>query len=74
MWQVLNAAVAICMEYKGRLKMSVSIADKRPIADGPQVNGLRCEYKSCPATSLMARDLERAETINQDSERFPNPE
>ena len=30
-WQVLKAAVVICIEYKGRLKMSVSIADK---ADG----------------------------------------
>ena len=29
-WQVLKAAVAICMEYKQRLQMRVSLADERP--------------------------------------------
>ncbi|XP_073237544.1 uncharacterized protein [Porites lutea] len=39
-WQVLKDAVALCMEYKRRLKMRASKADKRPLTvDGPQVNG-----------------------------------
>ena len=62
-WQVLKAAVAVCMEHKRRLKMRVSKADKGPLAvDGPQVKGRSRECESCPATSFMVRDLEQAET------------
>ena len=62
-WRVLKAAVAICMEYKRRLKMRVGIADKGPLAvDGPHVNGRSRECESPPATSLTVRDLEQAET------------
>ena len=62
-WQVLKAAVAVCMEYKRRLKMRVSIADKGPLGvDGPQVNGRSRECESCPATSFTVRDLEQTET------------
>ena len=61
-WQVLKAGVAVCMEYKRRLKMRISIADKGPLAvDGPQVNGRSRECESCPATSFMVRDLKQAE-------------
>ena len=50
------------MEYKRRLKMRISIADKGPLAvDGPQVNGRSRECESCPATSFMVRDLKQAE-------------
>ena len=39
-WQVFKAAVAVCIEYKRRLNMIVSIADRGPlVVDGPQVNG-----------------------------------
>lgn len=62
-WQVLKGAVALCMEYKRRLKMRASKADKRPVTvDGPQVNGRSRECEGCPATSFMVRDLEQAET------------
>ena len=62
-WQVLKAGVAVCMEYKRRLKMRISIADKGPLAvDGPQVNGRSRKCESCPATSFMVRDLGQAET------------
>ncbi|CAH3125725.1 unnamed protein product [Porites lobata] len=51
------------MEYKRRLKMRASKADKRPLTvDGPQVNGRSRECEGCPATSFMVRDLEQAET------------
>ena len=60
---MFKAAVAVCMEYKRRLQMRVSIADKGPLAvDGPQVNGRSRECERCPATSFMVRDLEQAET------------
>ena len=62
-WQVLKGAVALCMEYKRRLKMRASKTDKRPVTvDGPQVNGRSRECEGCPATSFMVRDLEQAET------------
>ena len=62
-WQVLKAAVAVCMGYKRRLRMRVSKADKGLLAvDGPQVNGRSHECESCPATSFMVRDLEQVET------------
>ena len=51
------------MDYKRRLKMRVSKADKGLLAvDGPRVNGRSRECESCPATSFMVRDLEQAET------------
>ena len=62
-WQVLKAGVAVCMEYKGRLKMRISIADKGPLAvDGRQDNGRSRECESYPAASFMVRDLEQTET------------
>ena len=43
--------------------MRASIADKGALAvDGPQVNGRSRKCESCPATSVMVRDLEQAET------------
>ena len=62
-WRVLKAAIAVCTEYKRRLKMRFSIADKGPLAvDGPQVNGCSRECDICPATLFMVRNLEQAET------------
>ena len=62
-WRVLKAAVAVCIEYRRRLKMRVGTADKGPLAvDGPHVNGRSRECESRSASSLTVRDLEQAET------------
>ena len=63
-WQVLKGAVALCMEYKRRLKMRASKADKRPVAvDGPRVDGRSRECEGCPATSS-------SETLNKQKQKF----
>ena len=61
-WQRLKTAVALCMEYKRRLRMSINTADRNPPVDqGPQINGRSCKADSCPATRIMVKDLEQAE-------------
>ena len=60
-WQRLKTAVALCMEYKRRLRMSINTADRNlPVDEGPQINGRRRKAESCPAR-IMVQDLEQAE-------------
>ena len=61
-WQRLKTAVALCMNYKRRLRMSVSTADKKtPVDESPRINGRSCKTESCPAAGIMVQDLEQAE-------------
>ena len=61
-WQALKTAVALCMEYKRRLRMSINTADRNlPVDEGPQTNGRSRKAESCPATRIMVQDLEQAE-------------
>ena len=61
-WQRLKTAVALCMEYKRRLKMNINTTDRNlPVDEGPQINGRSPKAESCPATRIMVQDLEQAE-------------
>ena len=64
-WQKLKTAVTICMEYKRRLRMSISTANTNlPVDEGPQINGRSRKARkarSFPATHIMVQDLEQAE-------------
>ena len=61
-WQRLKTAVALCMEYKRLLRMSINTANRNfQIDEGPQINGRSCKAKGCPATCIMVQDLEQAE-------------
>ena len=61
-WQRLKTAVALCREYKRRLKMSINTADKNlPVDEGPPIIGWSCKAESCPATRITVQDLEQAE-------------
>ena len=53
-WQGLKTAIALCMEYKRRLRMSINTADGNPLVDqGPQINRHSCKAKS----RIMVKDL-----------------
>ena len=61
-WQGLKTAVALHMEYKRRLRMSINTADeKTPVDESPRINGRSCKTESCPAAAIMVQDLEQAE-------------
>ena len=61
-WQRLKTVVALCIEYKWRLRMGINTADRNlPVDEGPQVNGQRRKAESCPATCIMVQDQEQAE-------------
>ena len=61
-WQRLKTAVALCMEYKRRLRMSINTADRTlPVDEGSQINGRSSKAESSPATRIMVQDLEQAE-------------
>ena len=61
-WQRLKTAVALCMEYKRRLKMSINTADRNlPVDEVPQKIGRSRKAESCPATRIMVQDLDQAE-------------
>lgn len=60
--QRLRTVVALCMEYKQRLRMSINTADRNLIVDeGPRINGRNRKAESCPAARIMVQDLEQAE-------------
>ena len=60
-WQRLKTAVALCMEYKRRLRMSITADWNPPVDEGPQINGRSRRAENCPATHIMVQDLEQAE-------------
>ena len=61
-WQRLKTAVALCMEYKRRLRMSINTANRNlQVDEGPKINGRSRKAKRCPATRIMVQDLEQAE-------------
>ena len=61
-WQRLKTTVALCMEYKRRLKMSINTADRNlSVDEGPPIYGPSRKAESCPATRIMVQDLEQAE-------------
>ena len=60
--QRLKTAVALCMKYKRRLRMSINTADRNlPVDEGPQINGRSRKVEGCPATRIMVQDLEQAD-------------
>ena len=61
-WQRLKTAVALCMEYKRRLRKSISTADeKTPVDESSQINERSCKTESYLAAGIMVQDLEQAE-------------
>ena len=61
-WPRLKTPIALCLEYKQRLRMRTIRADNEPLADkGPQVNSRSCDSQSSP--SIMFRDLEQAQVV-----------
>ncbi|KAK2564378.1 hypothetical protein P5673_011803 [Acropora cervicornis] len=61
-WQRLKTAVALCMEYKRRLRKSISTADeKTPVDESSRINGRSCKTESYLAAGIMVQDLEQAE-------------
>lgn len=60
--QRLKTAIAIRWEYKKHLRMSVSTADNKPLADkGPRIYRRSCDSESSP--TIMVRGLEQAQVV-----------
>ena len=50
------------MEYKRRLRMSISTAHEKTLVDEfSRINGHSCKTESCPTAGIMVQDLEQAE-------------
>ncbi|XP_067053909.1 uncharacterized protein [Acropora muricata] len=61
-WQRLKTAIALCMEYKRRLRKSISTADKKtPVDESSRINGRSCKTESYLAADIIVQDLEQAE-------------
>ena len=61
-WQRFKTAIVLCMEYKRRLRKSISTADeKTPFDESSPINGRSCKTESNLAADIIVQDLEQAE-------------